>query len=103
MSQVPIQENTGDFRLLDRRCIEAIKSYGKLSVIQKEGLAGLIITRGKSLFFILFIIRYAMIHSLIEIQTRLQIRYGSKSGHFAKLWRLCAPSDFCIIKKKWIN
>ncbi|WP_081867002.1 glycosyltransferase family 2 protein [Halobacillus karajensis] len=25
MSQVPIQEDTGDFRLLDRRCIEAIK------------------------------------------------------------------------------
>ncbi|RWZ59062.1 glycosyltransferase [Halobacillus fulvus] len=25
MSQVPIQENTGDFRLLDRRCVEAIK------------------------------------------------------------------------------
>ena len=25
MSQVPIQENTGDFRLLDRRCVEAIR------------------------------------------------------------------------------
>ncbi|MBH0230700.1 glycosyltransferase family 2 protein [Halobacillus yeomjeoni] len=25
ISQVPIQENTGDFRLLDRRCVEAIK------------------------------------------------------------------------------
>ncbi|KGX93728.1 glycosyl hydrolase [Pontibacillus halophilus JSM 076056 = DSM 19796] len=25
MSQVPIQENTGDFRLLDRRCVEALK------------------------------------------------------------------------------
>ncbi|MDN4081937.1 MULTISPECIES: glycosyltransferase family 2 protein [Paenibacillus] len=25
MSRIPIQENTGDFRLLDRRCIEALK------------------------------------------------------------------------------
>lgn len=25
MSKVPIQENTGDFRLLDRRCVEALK------------------------------------------------------------------------------
>ena len=27
VSKVPIQENTGDFRLLDRRCIEALKSF----------------------------------------------------------------------------
>ncbi|KAA9014536.1 glycosyltransferase family 2 protein [Niallia endozanthoxylica] len=25
MSRIPIQENTGDFRLLDRRCVEALK------------------------------------------------------------------------------
>ena len=46
-TRIPIQENTGDFRLLDRRCVEALRKFVKRNVIQKECLAGLVIIRKK--------------------------------------------------------
>ena len=39
-TKIQIQKDTGDFRLLDRRCVEALKSIENLKDIQKVYLVG---------------------------------------------------------------
>ncbi len=41
LTRVPIQKDTGDFRLLDRRCVNALKKMEKQADARKVCLAGL--------------------------------------------------------------
>ncbi len=48
LSPVPVQEDVGDFRLLDKRCVKALCSCANVSATRKASSAGLALRRKKS-------------------------------------------------------